>query len=811
MNDESADVESCTVANNSDNSDGKEDCVISKALDIARGISAASENEEKIILLGNLRRLIDMAQCETTALDNLNYQGGHGLLESVKNPFLKGEPGLLVNFIDALGLLLESSLKSGVQDSLALLNVLLRVTSNDYGQRVVASNKRIMTWLFLKLNPEDPTMFNNRESEIMDIILSLLKRCSRVYRVQIYEGWLREVVDWMKTQLVQDTELKDRQSKIVLEILLNICSSNRGRLPLIEQSGLKQLLLQISKLMSNKTDDIQIFTARLQLLLTPYDLGIDDGTLVPLSIVRIIGILQQTMENQSQTALLVSCLEYLNDIVNFSPCMVQLHERNWLLLIEEFLSFSNEEKKTWYNNLAEPLLSLLLSLHCDEVKLSISESTSDVINNCAAEFCLIILSDVLGACDVHNAAINSIKSKIFLLLAKSLASAEVWSRVSSIREQNTVSKLLIKILETLISDRFYVEDFDLPYSVSAAKLLTRVASLDQTFSETLNDILKNSLLFDGTGSMSHDQVLACVVLATHLADSFPESWLSKSQEFFERDDVCKQIVNALRFASHDLVLDLNFAIAKLSTKKGNCRLRKYLRRADSGNSTIHSFQDSFQLGSTFSSNKSLRNTLDSASRKELIAEYEEKIQSLNFEREQCQKTINSMKDLVDFYMSKEKFMENERAKLGIRNLEQIAENENMMRELRVKGQKIKEMQHYDAKLKQLLDEVRVDLGSKTKALAELSEVKIRLEKTINELSEDLELHKKDLAVHEQKISKYRQLAQDNKLEMAELKEALAKQDETLKAFKESNKEMLAELEELRRFKENILNITSKSK
>jgi hypothetical protein len=48
-----------------------------------------------------------------------------------------------------------------------------------------------MSWLLKKIDAE--SLKNNKESDMMDVILKLLQKCTRHYTIQIFDGWLAKV------------------------------------------------------------------------------------------------------------------------------------------------------------------------------------------------------------------------------------------------------------------------------------------------------------------------------------------------------------------------------------------------------------------------------------------------------------------------------------------------------------------------------------------------------------------------------------------------------------------------------------------
>lgn len=50
-----------------------------------------------------------------------------------------------------------------------------------------------MVWLFDKFCMQELVVNNNKEGEMVDLILSILQRCTRKYQVQIYDSWLKKV------------------------------------------------------------------------------------------------------------------------------------------------------------------------------------------------------------------------------------------------------------------------------------------------------------------------------------------------------------------------------------------------------------------------------------------------------------------------------------------------------------------------------------------------------------------------------------------------------------------------------------------
>lgn len=138
---------------------------------------------------------------------------------------------------------------------------------------------------------------------------------------------------------------------ILLDILLNICNANKGRLPLIEHHDLKNILVQMNEIKGTRLAEIKLMvrtptikviylslnkfnfqTSRLQLLLTPYGLIFDDVDLAPLGINQVIKIMQNTEDNNHSPALMARCIDFLCDVLRCSPSSFKQYNKLNLLL-----------------------------------------------------------------------------------------------------------------------------------------------------------------------------------------------------------------------------------------------------------------------------------------------------------------------------------------------------------------------------------------------------------------------------------------------------------------------------------------------
>jgi len=54
-------------------------------------------------------------------------------------------------------------------------------------------------------------------------------------------------------------------------------------------------------------------------LLTPFELVVEENGLAPLSINRIIKIMQKTVDKEHSPALMARCINFLTDIIKFAP------------------------------------------------------------------------------------------------------------------------------------------------------------------------------------------------------------------------------------------------------------------------------------------------------------------------------------------------------------------------------------------------------------------------------------------------------------------------------------------------------------
>jgi hypothetical protein len=135
----------------------------------------------------------------------------HSLKESINNQFMQDRERLL-DLLQALGQLVENySGKNNAQDALQLLGILKvrdiiiiycqimirnffqAISCTDIGSELITHHPQIMVWLFDKFCMQDLMINNNREGEMVDLILSILQRCTRKYQVQIYDSWLKRV------------------------------------------------------------------------------------------------------------------------------------------------------------------------------------------------------------------------------------------------------------------------------------------------------------------------------------------------------------------------------------------------------------------------------------------------------------------------------------------------------------------------------------------------------------------------------------------------------------------------------------------
>ncbi|XP_059488684.1 uncharacterized protein LOC132204289 [Neocloeon triangulifer] len=779
-------------------------------LDSIFEITANLENsyaEESYVLLTKLRRQLELLK-EDSCFSEDSFKGyacHHGLNETLKDEFILNQDSLR-NLLVALGSILEGSLKSGIQDSLPVLNILESITCTYYGRKLVSMDSKIMEWIFAKLD----NIVGHQQSEFEDHILNILQKCSRSFKAKLTDDWIQKALTKLKDLLLNDhADFIDKVPFVYLDIFLNILINNRTRLSMIPVRDLKAILGKIGTSHGRgDRDGFLLMAARLQLLLTPYEFISIDINLTPtsLSISHIILLLSGTLKVSNvpdETIYCIDCINLLCDVVRCNPNSVKWYQQNWLLLFGKFLALSDENKEKWYNCLAEPLLELISCLQYNSVKLAFNEETRESLNNWTTETCFYILNE-LSKCDsMQIKVICAMRSNAFSTLAKSITSEEILFKTPNPLRLKVVALTVEELVRALKDNQSRNKDLECSVWTNAAKFITKVADFDGEFSNNLNKQLLDAKLCS-VGGRCRDLALASVVLASYMGNVLPTLWLDKAQAYFERDDVCEEIAHAYLTSLTENFKELNLAVSQL-TEKGQFCLRNYLEA--SRTSVGSNFQSPAKKRIKVSENSK---TVDTDSLQEVISKYENKLIVLNMEVDTFKKLLASQTTLSELNIQKANTAEQEKADLIRWNLELITVRDDLHVQCQRKEQELKDLQRFLANLKQVAETAKINLEIKTKELAkaeqELSGFKDIMEKNQSEKTE----LKKTIAAQEQKLVKFRQLAQDNKLEMAKQEEALNKKDHLLKSMKEENTDMLKEIEELRIFRASILNVASTS-